>query len=243
MSNKNKLFRFAEVQRMPHVLEAVAIEEGSTPNPKGEWRSQIFKGRSGKIQLELACGKGEYSLFFAKHEPEGNYIGVDIKGARIYVGAKQVEDESLPNVAFLRTYIEHLDQYFEENEVDDIWIVFADPFLGPARSKKRLTSPRFLQLYQKILKNGGKIHLKTDSETLWFYSLAVINELGLKIFQQVDNVYEEATDNPILTNKTFYELSHLQKGRIIRYVQFGLTAATSIDPKQKIVLDESGFKN
>jgi tRNA (guanine-N7-)-methyltransferase len=236
---KNKLFRFAEVARMPHVLEAPEIEAGNSSNPKGNWRSSIFK-RTGPLCLELACGKGEYSLFLSQHQPEGNYVGLDIKGARIYIGAKQVEDNNLQNVAFLRTYIDHITNYFAEDEVDEIWIIFPDPYLGRSKARKRLTSPLFLHRYQHILKKGGTVNLKTDSETLWQYTLTVVEQLGLQVQRRVDDVYNEAKDDPVLTNKTFYEQGHLQKGRTIHFISFTLPSQ-AIDPATSILFEEEGY--
>jgi tRNA (guanine-N7-)-methyltransferase len=236
---KNKLFRFAEVQRMPHVIEQTEIELGNTPNPKGKWNQYVFK-REAPIQLELTCGKGEYSVFFGEYAPERNYIGIDIKGSRIYIGARTVEDKGLTNVAFFRSYINHIEHFFEKDEVADIWIVFPDPFLGKAKAKKRFTSPVYLKRFQQVLSENGSIHLKTDSDILWFYTLEVIKELGLLVHEQVDDIYTNAADNPVLTNQTFYEQSHLQKARTIRYIKFGLPKEP-IDTSKLVVIHEEDY--
>lgn len=236
---KNKLFRFAEVAKMPHVLEAPNIQAGESPNPAGSWNSNIFN-REGPLQLELACGKGEYSLFFSHYKPKGNYVGVDIKGARIFIGAREVEAKGIQNVYFLRTFVDHITEFFEEKEVDSIWIIFPDPYLGSSRARKRLTSPMFIQRYQYLLKKGGTINLKTDSETLWYYTLAMIDQLGLEVIDQVNDIYSERADDPVLTNKTFYERSHLDKGRKIRFISFK-PPKNDIDPKRKVIFNEEAY--
>jgi tRNA (guanine-N7-)-methyltransferase len=236
---KNKLFRFSEIQRMPHVIEQTEIELGNVPNPKGGWNEKIFK-RDAPIQLELACGKGEYSLFFSKYEPNRNYIGIDIKGNRIYIGARSVEEKAIANVAFFRSYINHIEQFFAKAEVADIWIVFPDPFLGKTKAKKRFTSPIYLKRFQQILQKNGAIHLKTDSDILWLYTLAVVKELKLRVLEQVDDVYKDAADNAVLTNKTFYEQSHLQKARTIRYIKFCLPEEP-VDASKLVVIAEENY--
>lgn len=238
---KNKLFRFAEIQRMPHVLEQTEIELGNAPNPKGKWNGRIFK-RQAPIQLELACGKGEYSIFFGKYKPERNYIGIDIKGNRLYIGARTVEEQSLTNVAFFRSYINHIEQFFAKDEVADIWIVFPDPFLGKAKAKKRFTSPIYLKRFQQVLQKDGAIHLKTDSDILWFYTLEVIKKLNLTVLEQVDDVYSQAPNDAILTNQTFYEQSHLKKERTIRYIKFQLPNEP-IDGSTLVVIPEEKYEH
>lgn len=224
MGNKNKLQRFKDIARFQNVYEYTDFED--EPTPKGKWHNGIFKNKN-PIVLELACGKGEYTIFQAEHNPDRNYIGIDLKGNRIWKGAKYALKNKLDHVRFLRMLIDHLPDYFESGEVDEIWITFPDPHLRGSRSKQRLTSPKFLDIYRKVLKPGGRIHLKTDSDHLFNFTLETINEEGCKIIKKIDDIYKEEPDNELLTHKTFYEKKHLKAGKTIHYVAFRLNNVNS----------------
>lgn len=218
--SKNKLRKFAEVERFENVLQVTDFEKG-TEKPKGEWNERIF-GNSNPITLELACGKGEYTVAMAERHPERNFIGIDIKGERIWKGAKRAREKELPNVRFLRIYIDHLTEHFAPGEVEEIWITFPDPFIKRKQRKKRLTSPKFLAIYKEVLPPGGFINLKTDSDILFNYTQEVIEALELPIDQVIENVYQEKPEDEWLTLQTFYEKQHLEEGRIIKFVRFRL---------------------
>lgn len=215
---KIKEQRFEDMKRFKNVSEYTDFEEGK-PNPSGKWGSDIF-GNDHEIVLELACGKGEYSTSLAERNPDKNYIGIDIKGNRMWVGATYAQEHDLKNVHYFRAFIDHLDKYFGENEVDEIWILFPDPY--PKKERKRLTAPKFLELFRKVLKPGGFIHLKTDSDVLYEYTLEVIEEEDLNLIQNIPDIYRECPEDPVLTIKTYYEKKHLEKGKTIKYLRFSL---------------------
>ncbi len=229
MSQRNKLQKFAEVLSFPNVFEnfdasnpSLAGENGEPVELRGKWAEAHFKNNN-PITLELACGKGDYAIGLAQSFPERNFIGVDIKGARIWRGAKTALELGLPNVAFLRTRIEQIALFFEEKEVDEIWITFPDPFLRNSKSNRRLTSPMFLKHYRKILKPGGFVHLKTDDPTLFDFTLEVLQEeKDVRIVYQDHDIYAKPLPMPELEIKTFYEKQHLAIGRTIKYVRFTL---------------------
>ena len=170
---KNKLKKFAELESFSHVIQPSLEELNTQFKFKGKWNKDLFKN-DGPIVLELGCGKGEYSVALAQEYPEKNFIGVDIKGARLWSGAKEAKEKDIENVAFLRTRIDLICRCFEENEVDEIWITFPDPQIKRKRARKRLTHPKFLRMYDVILKSNSKIHLKTDSQFLHGFTLGVI---------------------------------------------------------------------
>lgn len=216
---KDKLKRFEDIARFQNVFEYTDFE--NEPTPKGQWNDKIFKNENPNV-LELACGKGEYTIFHAERNPDRNYIGIDLKGNRIWKGAKYALKKKMENVRFLRMLIDHLPDYFEKNEVDEIWITFPDPHLRGSRSKQRLTSSKFLEIYRQVIKPGGRIHLKTDSNYLFEFTLKTIDEEGCKIIKKVDDIYKEEPDNELLTHKTFYEKKHLEAGKTIHYLMFTL---------------------
>ncbi len=220
---KNKLARFAENNILPNVIQPTREEAVNNFHLKGKWRSEIFKNEQ-PIVLELGCGKGEYSVGLAKAFPEKNFIGIDIKGARFWFGAKEAHENNYNNVAFLRTQIELIDCFFEENEVDEIWITFPDPQIKYKRTKHRLTHPDFLDRYRKILKKDGIIHLKTDSEFLHGYTLGLLQGLGLEIITAHHDIYgakEYEPGTPLLREiKTYYESLFSAKGKTITYIKF-----------------------
>lgn len=218
---KNKLARFAEIAEFDHVLELTDFQDGLQKKPKGRWKSDIFENNNPVI-LELACGKGTYTLELARRNSNINVIGIDIKGGRIWKGAKQARDCELSNVRFLRIYIDHLHEYFATGEVDEIWITFPDPYLRASNRSKRLTSPKFLNIYQKVLKANGSVRLKTDSDPLFSYTKRVTEEVGCQITDLVENIYSERPDDELLTIKTDYEKKHLAEGRTISFIEFKL---------------------
>ncbi len=191
---------------------------------KGRWHSDYFKN-SNPIVLELGCGKGEYTIGLSENNHSKNYIGVDIKGNRIWVGAKYAIENNLNNVAFLRTRIDFIEHCFLENEIDEIWITFPDPQPQSTRKRSRLTNPLFLNRYKKILKKGGLIHLKTDSTSLYEYTLQVIEENKNLIIWQTDNLYQNCPDNrqELIQIKTHYEKLFTDKGENIKYICFKLS--------------------
>lgn len=219
---KNKLKRFAEIDRFKNVFELTDFNGRDNSKPKGRWK-EVF-GNENPITLELACGKGRYTVELARRNLERNYIGVDIKGSRIWKGARKARENDLDNVRFLRIYIDHLHEYFAEGEVNEIWITFPDPYPRGSNRSKRLTSQKFLGIYQKVLKREGVIHLKTDSEALYQFSRSTVEKYGCRILDRADNVYGDRDDDETLTIKTDFEIRHLQKGKTIKYMQFSLPA-------------------
>ncbi|ANI89681.1 tRNA (guanosine(46)-N7)-methyltransferase TrmB [Arachidicoccus ginsenosidimutans] len=210
---QKKLERFAEIKTFENVLEY-------PKDMQGKWH-EFFKNEH-SITLELACGKGEYAVGLGRLYPERNFIGVDIKGNRIWRGAKNALTENLSNVAFLRSQIEIVNDYFSKNEVSEIWLTFPDPHLPNVKWKKRLTSPRFLRLYQQFLKKDGIIHLKTDSPVLYKFTKAVTEIFGLEIVKDDDNVYKNLQVSPELSIKTFYESLDIAGFRKVHYLAFKL---------------------
>lgn len=191
----------------------------ANPFPKGTWNSDIFKNDN-PIVLELACGKGEYSVGLGEMYPNKNYVGFDLKGNRLWVGATNAREKKLDNVLFFRAYIDHLYDYFAPKEVDEIWIIFPDPQLK--KDRKKLTSPKFLDVYRPLLKPGATINLKTDSPELYAFTLETIEELGLRLHRNVEDVHRDCPDDPELQIRTYYEGLHLERGRTIRFLSFSL---------------------
>ncbi|MFZ6051670.1 tRNA (guanosine(46)-N7)-methyltransferase TrmB [Halocola ammonii] len=225
---KDKLRKFAENKTFDHVIEPEVKAFIDNDHPKkGKWKSEVF-GNENPITLELGCGKGEYTVGLAKRFPERNFIGVDIKGARIWRGAKTVEEQNIENVAFLRTKIEFIDRFFEKNEVDEIWLTFSDPQPKDDKGSKRLSSPKFLERYRKFVKPGGIINVKTDSRLFYDYTLEVVEEEGLELLIHNDNIYEgflstlDQEMQDILSIRTFYEQKWLGEGIPIKYIKFKL---------------------
>ena len=222
MGSKNKLKRFKENETFKNVIqpERKAIEDGSLVL-KGKWAEHF--ANDNPIVLELGCGKGEYTVGLAKHNLNKNFIGIDIKGARFWRGAKTALEENLVNVAFLRTQIELVDSMFTENEVSEIWITFPDPQIKYNRTKHRMTNQDFLNKYKKILKPKGLIHLKTDSEFMHGYTLGLLHGLDVQVMYANHDVYKnEGSPEEVLKIQTFYENQYLQEGKPITYIQFKL---------------------
>lgn len=226
MAGKNKIARFAQMRTFSNVYEVGFNEVKENDfELKGKWREKHFKNNN-PIVLELGCGKGEYAVGLGKKFPDKNFIGVDIKGARMFVGAKESLENNLTNIAFLRTRIDFIESMFGENEVDEIWITFPDPQPQESREKKRLTSPRFLKRYMKFLKPDGIIHLKTDSRLLHDYTLEVVADNNYKLIDATNNLYGESIDSldadtqEILSIKTHYETLFSNQGYDITYLKF-----------------------
>ncbi len=211
---KDKLRKFAEIDQFDNVIQLQAGQP-----LKGQWAAKQF-GNNKPVVLELACGKGEYTVNMARLFPEKNFIGVDYKGNRIWRGAKTALEDGIPNVAFLRIQIESILDYFALAEVDEIWITFPDPQPQISREKKRLTSPRFLEKYKQILKPGGYIHLKTDNDDLHEYTRQVIDEQGLKLHIRTEHLYTSGLADDVLSIKTYYEQKYLKSDKNINYLKF-----------------------
>jgi tRNA (guanine-N7-)-methyltransferase len=227
MSNKNKLGRFAETRTYHNIYQnfdpkdpKLTHQDLEIVDIKGKWAMQHF-GNSNPVVLELACGRGEYTVALAKTYPDKNFIGVDVKGARMWEGATQAIKENIDNAAFLRTRIEQINLFIDTQEISEIWITFPDPFLRESKENKRLTSSRFLDLYKPILKPGAIIHLKTDDVTLYEFTLLTLMEYHTaEILYQNNDIYATDLIFPELKHKTYYERSHLANGRTIKYLRF-----------------------
>jgi tRNA (guanine-N7-)-methyltransferase len=217
---KKKLQRFAEMETFGHVVQPSYDEVFRKDYPlKGKW-SQLFFKNNQPIILELGCGKGEYTVGLARKFTKINFIGVDIKGARMWSGAKTAVEENLHNVGFLRTRIDFISSFFVPGEIQEIWITFPDP--QPKKYYKRLTSTRFLGYYKNFLKPDGLIHLKTDSRALYLYTKNVIQVNNLELMEATDNLYNSNMDHAVLSIKTFYEKQFLSEGKPIHYLKFKL---------------------
>ncbi len=212
---QKKLIRFAELDTFPNVLQF-------PKDSKGKW-ADFFSNRN-PVTLELACGKGEYAVGLGAMYPSRNFIGVDLKGNRIWVGAKKALQNGLKNVAFLRTQIDQVADYFEKNEVAQIWITFPDPQLRFSKAKKRLTHPKFLRLYQQFLVPGGVIHLKTDSPSLYRFTKTVIELYNCPVHTDMDDIYKDPSIPPDLKIKTHYESLDIAGSHRIHYLAFSLPA-------------------
>lgn len=219
---KDKLKRFAENLTFECFVQPAFEEMFRCDHPlKGRWHSDFFHNDN-PIVLELGCGKGEYTVALAELNPDKNYIGVDIKGARMWRGAKMATEAKMANVGFLRSRIEFIESMFATDEISEIWITFPDPQLKTRRAKKRLTSPLFLEQYAKMLAPNGVIHLKTDSKHLFAYTQAVIERFGLPCEVANDDIYGSGFADEILSVKTAYEQVYLSRGLPITYTRFRL---------------------
>jgi tRNA (guanine-N7-)-methyltransferase len=211
--SQNKLQRFEAIRSFSNVLQYPL-------NMPGKWKD-FFKNEN-PITLELACGKGEYTAGMSALYPERNFIGVDLKGNRIYVGALECKKNNLGNAAFLRTHIDKIDTYFLPGEVSEIWITFPDPHLRTSRAKKRLTHPRFLRLYQKILNTNGTINLKTDSPELFFFTRLIADLYNLEILDSSEDIYSRAGNPAEINIRTHYEKLDIAESRKVFYLKFSL---------------------
>ncbi|RDK88848.1 tRNA (guanosine(46)-N7)-methyltransferase TrmB [Marinirhabdus gelatinilytica] len=221
MGSKNKLKRFKENETFENVVQPSRDEvTGGDFALQGKWKKDFFKNEN-PLVLELGCGKGEYSVNLARKYPNKNFLGIDIKGARFWRGAKTALEEDLGNVGFLRTQIELVTFLFAENEVDEIWITFPDPQIKYKRTKHRLTNQEFLEKYKHILKPGGVVHLKTDSEFMHGYTLGLLHGLD----EEIEYAHHDVYGNPhspqeVTSIQTFYESQYLEKDKKITYVRF-----------------------
>ncbi len=224
MGSKNKLKRFKENETFSNVIQPSREDVlNNTLMLKGNWNRKFFKNEN-PIVLELGCGKGEYSVNLATMFPEKNFLGIDIKGARFWRGAKTALAEKINNVGFLRTQIELVDCIFDENEVDEIWITFPDPQIKYKRTKHRMTNPDFLNKYKKILKPNGMVHLKTDSEYMHGYTLGLLQGLGLTIEYAHHDVYGTTNAPKEVTDiQTYYESQYLAINKKITYLRFNFS--------------------
>lgn len=220
-----------------HVFQypfAVLKEKGF--DMRGKWNEQFFHNNN-PIVLELGCGKGEYAVGLARRYPDKNFIGVDIKGARMWSGASEAKEDGINNVAFLRTHIELITHFFAPGEVSEIWITFPDPQMK--KTRKRLTSTRMIELYREILKGNGIIHLKSDSPFLYTYTRAMVQENQFPILVDTDDLYNSGIDDDILGIKTFYEQQWLERGKSIKYIKFVCEPREQlIEPDIEIELDD-----
>ena len=223
VGSKNKLRRFRENETFSNVYQPTREEVVRNDfNLKGQWNVNAFKNNN-PIVLELGCGKGQYSVELARRFPNVNFIGVDIKGSRFWRGAKTAIEENLPNVAFLRTQIELIENCFANDEVDEIWITFPDPQIKYKRTKHRLTNEEFLARYKNILKPEGTINLKTDSEFMHGYTLGLLHGAGHKVLYANHNVYRnEGAPEVVTAIQTFYESQYLEQNKPITYIKFTL---------------------
>lgn len=239
--SKNKLKKFAEMETFHNVFQCGArevVETSPVVAMAGQWREKYFHNNN-PIVLELGCGRGEYTVGLAERNPQKNYIGIDIKGARMWAGAKQAELAGMSNVAFLRTNIEMLGHFFAADEVDEIWITFPDPQMKKAT--KRLTTTYFMQRYRQLLKPNGLIHLKTDSPFLYTYTQAMVKENAYPLLVDTSDLYQTpASDNIVDAQclQTHYEKQWLDRGLTIKYIAWQLPANPSlIEPEIEIEKD------
>jgi len=213
---RSKLAKFAAIAERENVIEPGDVLYGQLI---GKWREEHFENNN-PVVLEVGCGRGEYTVGMARLFPEKNFIGLDIKGARLWKGSTLAQEEELENVTFLRTFIENLADNFAQNEVDEIWITFPDPRPRDRDEKKRLTSPRFLDLYERIIKPGGTIHLKTDNLGLYEYTLEVLQERQVKDLLHTSDLYNSDLQEHTMGIYTTYEKRYLADGIPIKYLQY-----------------------
>lgn len=223
---RRKRKKLQEIETFTNVLQ-------NPENMKGKWASKYF-GNDNPIVLELGCGKGEYTVSLARRFPNKNFIGVDIKGARLWKGAGICLDENIANAAFLRIPIEDIESHFEKGEVTEIWITFPDPYPKQSKENKRLVSPRFLRLYRNVLVHGGHIHFKTDNHQLFEYGLKTLEEEHCEIVNRTWNLYKSDLLNDLTTIKTYYENKFLTEGITIKYAEFKLNGKNKELPVESI---------
>jgi tRNA (guanine-N7-)-methyltransferase len=232
----NKLEKFAEMDKLPNVIQADFSEVFRTDYKlKGRWSAEFF-GNTNPVVLELGCGRGEYTVALARKYPDKNFIGVDIKGARMYNGASTAYKEGLRNAAFIRSRIEMIGSFFAPSEIDEIWLTFPDPQMQ--KTRKRLTACRFLELYARFLKPGGIIHLKTDSNFMYTYTRELVLHNGLTMITDQSDLYNSGFEDEILSVRTYYEERFLGQGMAIKYLSFRLdNKNTLVEPQVDIPRD------
>ena len=215
---KHKLQRFAELETLANVFQPKLGFPPQDFSLKGKWNAEYFRNEN-PIVLELGCGRGEYTTKLSEMFPQKNFIGVDIKGARLWRGAKTAAENRMSNVCFIRTQIQWLQFFFAEGEVSEIWLTFPDPQPQKSRVRKRLTNPRFLKMYQHILKPSGILHLKTDSKMLFDYTTETARENNFSVASATDDLYNSSLQDEVLGTKTTYEKKFLEKGEKICYLK------------------------
>ena len=235
--SKGKLQKFADMARYPHVFEYPYSVADNVPfSMRGRWREEFFHNPN-PVVLELGCGRGEYTVGLAEMFPEKNFIGVDIKGARMWTGATDSLQRGMKNVAFLRTNIEIIDRFFAPGEVQEVWLTFSDPQMKKAT--KRLTSTYFLERYRRFLVDGGLVHLKTDSNFLYTYTRCLIEANHLSVEVMTDDLYHYGQADEILSIRTYYEQQWIDRGLNIKYIRFRLPQqGTLVEPDVEIPLDD-----
>lgn len=214
---KKKLIHFRENRSFPHLFQLRYHEVKEDFSLKSNWNRDFFHNNN-PIILELGCGKGEYTVELAEKYPEINFIGMDLKGARLWRGCKTVEEKGLKNVAFIRSMIDWIEKFFGDNEISEIWITFPDPF--PNKERRRLTSPVFLDRYRKIMIPGGIIHLKTDNADFFSYTLEIIEKSNHQLISATDDLYHSKNTGDMISVQTYYEKIWLEQGKRICYVKF-----------------------
>lgn len=243
--SKSKLEKFAEIDRLPNVLQypyETLRAEGMTFPYRGRWHSDLLFGNDHPIVLELGCGRGEYTVALGRAFPECNFIGIDIKGNRLWAGAKTAYEEGLANVLFLRAEIEYLRLFFAPDEAAEIWLTFPDPQMR--KSRRRLTAPRFLSLYREILSEPKVLHLKTDSLFLYRYTLAVAEANRLTIEAQMTDVAEEASvDSPLRTIRTYYEEQWIARGIPIKYLRLRLEHLPEDPVEPEVEIEHDSYRS
>lgn len=223
---KNKLEKFADLHEFTNVYELATLEDSLQEcELKGHWGEKVF-GNNHPIVLELGCGKGEYTVELARKYTDKNFIGIDIKGARMWTGAKQAIEENISNAAFLRTHIEFIEAFFGPEEISEIWLTFPDPQMK--KVTKRLTSTGFLRLYGRILRENGLIHLKTDSQFMFTYTTELVRINDFPVIFQTDDLYHSGLNDDILSIKTYYEQQWLSRGIDIKYIKFNFVNKETI---------------
>lgn len=224
---KKKLQRFAEMETFDHVVQP-SFDEVFKKDYKlrGKWGKFFFKNENAII-LELGCGKGEYTVGLAKQYPDKNFIGIDIKGARMWRGAKTALNENIHNVGFLRTRIDLINSFFDENEISEVWVTFPDP--QPKKPYKRLTSSRFLGYYQEFINDDGIVNLKTDSAELYYYTKALVKLNKLEVLKDTNNLYNSELIDRIMSIQTYYEQQFLAQGKPIHYLRFRLDKSIKLE--------------
>jgi tRNA (guanine-N7-)-methyltransferase len=222
---QKKLMRFAEVATFPNVLQYPL-------DMQGKWNT--FFENDNPITLELACGKGEYAVGLGRLHPQRNFLGIDLKGNRIWVGARKALNEGLKNVGFVRSHIDKIENYFAPGEVSEIWITFPDPQLRVSKARKRLTHPQFLRIYKSILKPGGFIHLKTDSPDLYDFTKLVALMYGVSIVEDMEDAYANQEISDDLKIKTYYESLDIARSNRVHYLKFTLPAELRIEKDEEL---------